>query len=393
MEGRYLKNTSPDYSGSLPNSQLIYSTIRDLVDKLAQDYPPSADYQIDSKGQKSPKFTIYTGSGGNLWLYYQLNKKLGTEFEESLREALNSNLRAAAPGKISFLNGRSGIHALAAVVTQESWHIEKVLEDQHLIPHSESELLFGLAGYIYSLVFILKHWPDNPYTSALTEALEYTCAELVSRGGGPPLRFEWHGKKYLGAAHGSVGIIHMLLQARPFLISNYDNYIRTTIDYVLSLSLASGNIPSSEGKNTDLLLQFCHGATGAVPMLLKASVAFDSQEYLTAALRMGNLIWAKGLLKKGLGLCHGVAGSGYALLCLYRQTRDKLWLYRAMMFALKICGDTQLHTEVKSFDDRTKAVSGVPDRPYSLFEGIGGTLCFLVDVTYPQNAGFPCYDL
>ena len=29
-----------------------------------------------------------------------------------------------------------------------------------------------------------------------------------------PLMYEWHDKKYLGAAHGLVGILHTLLMAR-----------------------------------------------------------------------------------------------------------------------------------------------------------------------------------
>jgi len=32
-----------------------------------------------------------------------------------------------------------------------------------------------------------------------------------------PLMYEWHDKKYLGAAHGLVGILHTLLLARTFV--------------------------------------------------------------------------------------------------------------------------------------------------------------------------------
>ena len=39
-------------------------------------------------------------------------------------------------------------------------------------------------------------------------------------------------------------------------------------------------------------------------------------------------IWRRGLLLKGNGLCHGVAGSGYALLSLYKHTRDPFHLER-----------------------------------------------------------------
>jgi hypothetical protein len=43
--------------------------------------------------------------------------------------------------------------------------------------------------------------------------------------------------------------------------------------------------------------------------------------YLAAALRAGELVWQRGLLRKGPGLCHGVSGNAYALLRLYKTTQ------------------------------------------------------------------------
>jgi hypothetical protein len=43
--------------------------------------------------------------------------------------------------------------------------------------------------------------------------------------------------------------------------------------------------------------------------------------YLQAALRAGEVVWQQGLLRKGPGLCHGVAGNAYALLRLWKTTR------------------------------------------------------------------------
>ena len=39
------------------------------------------------------------------------------------------------------------------------------------------------------------------------------------------------------------------------------------------------------------------------------------------AKKMGNCVWKRGLLKKGLGLCHGIGGNGLALKSLYNVTR------------------------------------------------------------------------
>ncbi len=56
---------------------------------------------------------------------------------------------------------------------------------------------------------------------------------------------------------------------------------------------------------------------------------FRDEKYLRDAVECGELIWQRGLLRKGYGLCHGSAGNGYALLSLYHATQDKKHLHRA----------------------------------------------------------------
>ena len=61
-------------------------------------------------------------------------------------------------------------------------------------------------------------------------------------------------------------------------------------------------------------------STGVVYLFARAYKYFNDEKYLQACLRCGELTWQKGLLKKGPGICHGVAGSGYVFLLLYRLT-------------------------------------------------------------------------
>ena len=63
-------------------------------------------------------------------------------------------------------------------------------------------------------------------------------------------------------------------------------------------------------------------STGIVYMLARAYKYFGDEKYLQACLRCGELTWQKGLLLKGPGICHGIAGSGYVFLLLYRLTGD-----------------------------------------------------------------------
>ena len=63
-------------------------------------------------------------------------------------------------------------------------------------------------------------------------------------------------------------------------------------------------------------------------MLAKAYLVFGKEEkYLIGALNCGECVWRKGLLKKGPGICHGIAGSGYVFLTLYRYKKHALKKY------------------------------------------------------------------
>lgn len=67
--------------------------------------------------------------------------------------------------------------------------------------------------------------------------------------------------------------------------------------------------------------------------------------------------------------------------CLVRAVHCKKFFQRSLNCARSIarifCGE--------EFKRRART----PDRPYSLFEGIAGTLCFLCDLMEPDKAQFP----
>ena len=115
--------------------------------------------------------------------------------------------------------------------------------------------------------------------------------------------------------------------------------------------------------------------------MAKAYKVFGEAKYLDSALRCGDCVWSSGLLKKGPGICHGVAGSGYVFLLLHSLTGDNKHLYRAQTFA------DFMFTEEFARGSRT------PDCPMSLYEGLAGTLCFLVNLLNPSTFGqFPFFE-
>lgn len=125
------------------------------------------------------------------------------------------------------------------------------------------------------------------------------------------------------------------------------------------------------------LVHWCHGAPGAIYFLLKAYLIFNEPKYLSACQTAADLIWEKGLLRKGPGICHGIAGNGYAFLMLHKVTKDDRYLYRAIKFS-------EFLTKSRFIRE-----ANIPDRPYSLYEGIAGAVCFLIDLIHPNQVAFP----
>lgn len=108
---------------------------------------------------------------------------------------------------------------------------------------------------------------------------------------------------------------------------------------------------------------------------------YGEQRYLDAAVRCGEVVWKRGLLRKGYGLCHGVSGNAYTFLQLYRLTGKVVYFNRAVRFA-----EWCLSSEQRECREA--------DRPHSLFEGLAGVIYFYVDLLAgADDAAFPALEI
>ena len=110
------------------------------------------------------------------------------------------------------------------------------------------------------------------------------------------------------------------------------------------------------------LVQDCHGAPGIVCRLATAP---HTPEWDALLLQAGALVWHAGPLTKGAGLCHGTAGSAFAMLKLWRRSADAVWLDRARALAMHGWGQVERH--------RVAYGQG----RYSLWTGDLGVACLL----------------
>jgi lantibiotic modifying enzyme len=228
--------------------------------------------------------------------------------------------------------------------------------------------------------------------------------------------WSWQEKVYFGAAHGTAGILLTLARLNhyvdktlfeefmtmsacsgaPTTTSGNGPTTRSRTSGITSsattsgpiqnsssgnISNSSGNYKSSSTSRHDDLVQWCHGAPGVVPLLLdylllvydKENGQSSSATHSTLTNQLNrslDLIWERGMLTKGCGICHGLSGNGYAFLTSYLQTNDLKHLNRALGYM----------KEILLFKSSVDRCCQYADHPYSLFEGLAGVTHFLMDI-------------
>lgn len=404
MADRFFPNEMPRFvaetTDQTPSTDSLSSLLSLPFQSLSQNFQASAFHLKQlvvretwgSRGKRVKDYSLYTGALGTAYLLfkaYQVTKD-GNDLNLCSEIVKACDSASADSSKVTFICGRAGVCALGAVIAKHTGD-ERLLDyylrqfKEIVIPRdSPNELLYGRAGYLWACSFLNKHIGNNTIP---TTHMRLVVDEVVKSGrqlgrkGRCPLMYEWHGKKYWGAAHGLAGIMHVLMDME--LKPDEAEDVKGTLRYMIKNRFPSGNYPSSEGSENDRLVHWCHGAPGVTLTLVKAAEVFG-EEFLQAAVDAGEVVWKRGLLKK-VGMCHGISGNTYVFLSLYRLTGNEEYLYRAKAFACFLLDRAQ------NLISEGKMHGG--DRPYSLFEGLGGMAYTCLDMVDPQMAKFPGYEL
>ncbi|XP_060833144.1 lanC-like protein 2 isoform X2 [Bombus pascuorum] len=401
---RFYDNPFDDY----PN-ETAEAVVNALTNEINEDYKRTI--KIATKGliarmegykgdwMHNGDYSVYTGLAGIAYLFYKYGKCFNEPhyINDAVKLLRICTDKFRGKGEITFLTGIVGPVALGAVVFHSEGYsdeaqnmISKVKSLQSVVLNENSdlpdELLYGRAGYLFSLLFLNSNISPAPIESDLIKqviALIIKSGNLysASKKYETPLMYVWHRTEYIGGAHGLGGILYILLQARQYLTeTQLQKDIKPALDFLQNIRYVSGNFPPSIGSQTDKLVHWCHGAPGMTMLFCLAYEIYEDEDYLKTAVECGEVIWSRGLLKKGRGICHGVAGNAYTFLSLFQQTKNIKYLYRAGKFA-----DWCMNHEARH--------SRSPDRPFSLFEGIAGTIYFLIDLQHPLSAKFPAYSI
>lgn len=409
MGDRFIPNVMPDYIAETSTARVTTGEEDSLMNLLSMPYPSLSQLlkrtALDLKetivmeiwgltGQQVEDFTLYAGTLGISFLLFKAYRVTKNENDLSLcLEIVKACDSASLPSRdVTFLCGRAGVCALGAVVAKHAG--DQQLLDYYLTQFKKiklsrglpDELLYGRAGFLWACLFLNKHIGEGTIPSTTTRQV---VDDIISNGralgkkGKCPLMFEWYGEKYLGAAHGLAGIMHVLMDMD--LKPDEAQDVKGTLKYMIKNRFPGGNYPvSEEDRKRDALVHWCHGAPGIVLTLAKAAKVFGDKEFLEAVTESAEVVWNRGLLKR-VGICHGISGNTYVFLTLYRLTGNMEYLYRAKAFACFLLD--QAHKLI------SKGEMHGGDRPYSLFEGMGGLAYLFLDMIEPSEARFPAYEL
>eukprot|EP01022_Parablepharisma_sp_SALTPOND_P013338 TRINITY_DN1780_c0_g1_i10.p1 TRINITY_DN1780_c0_g1~~TRINITY_DN1780_c0_g1_i10.p1 ORF type:complete len:449 (+),score=36.47 TRINITY_DN1780_c0_g1_i10:37-1347(+) len=400
-----MPNPYPDYT---PAQQFDEDKIKirvkeELVKCLAilnEESPFSSQVTYYSNGKAEVDLTMYTGSFGNVyvqWRVYEYYKSIKNT--ESAKQHLNNALTAFKVNETllekekpqsypSFFMGGAGLYTLGAILYKEQGNFEEGLKlYQHVLAaldlckadNVQDNIRFGRAGYLYCLLLLYK--TDPKLFDCVKEIKEVTDLMKVSK----EVRAYLKEKGYYGAGRGAYGIFYIMMKAVelvPKLTEDKElmELLSGTSKVLMKLQYpTTGNFPNVENeKEQDQLVQFCRGGPGAIPMLLQAHKIFNNSEFLAAAAKAGEYVWKNGILLKGNGLCHGITGNAYFLNLLYQYTSDDKWRYRTYMF-VDATWNIKIQNITHKFKDPGRLTVGTPDTPYSLMEGLGGTVVFYAD--------------
>lgn len=390
----YLENKSVD------SIQTTLSSVKSKLPGLMSSYESIFPHAEEIEGK-----TVFSGASGYALVYLKLFRKTGDSrhlstagkyVETSLQDIDLEILEDLEEGLTGFQWSHTGVASVAAAyysalgdMSSCSKYAEIVVKKARENSSKFADIDSGDSGLLGSLAFLRANTKCLGETFSVSMSL---AVSILERGVvGDSLVLSWTNPmdddRWLGTSHGTAGILFEVLHVdgilesthwRPFLIATLEDLIAHQFD--------SGNFPSQYFKDDqDELVQWDHGAPGVSMTLFKAGEItghdielFDlSQSLFAAAARAQECVWRRGLLTKGLMLCHGISGNVYSMLYAYKATKDPVYLHRALLFTEFVVSNELLS------DTQTMRKVEAPMNPNALWSGhFAGTFMLWTDILH-----------
>ncbi|THH06893.1 hypothetical protein EW145_g3764 [Phellinidium pouzarii] len=364
--GADFRSQIPIIIGELLQPLKVHHASHAHVSPLATDTGPALVYILASLSYPS---IILSGENTSESKSKSESEDRWAVSTKALRNAVQVAIADDSLGGDEVLYGRAGL--LWGMLNLRSWL------GVELASQARREDLNHIAGDQASII--------EDLINEIMEAGD-SGSDLFTKSGeykGLPLMWQWHGKYYLGAIHGVAGILTVVLQAPRKLIMPHLHVISSCIDALCTLvSQNDGHLPSSlpAKPHSYELVQICHGSPGFLLLLATFRACFPQEWHLdwnTAEALASERVWKDGLITKGIGVCHGLAGNAWPWLLQAHARKGSpeadVSLSRALAFLLH---SRELPLLSRSGNAYLYRIS---DHPYSLFEGLAGTVCAWMD--------------
>ena len=362
---------------------------RDRIRQIVADADASFDrdrlwsaHEWDVWQATAPLKNLYVGAAGVIWALDVLRRRGSAESAVDLVEAALRALELwrelpdyaqwdglpSVPAS-GLLTGESGPLIVAWRLAPSAELADDLLARVRENMGNEAvEVMWGAPGTALAAKAMFEWTWEERWRDAWLESAESVWVMREADG-------LWTNRLYgetfrsLNPPHGLVGNVHVL---RGALENRRETLESDTADLLVRLAVTENgfaNWPAREGGEPGHL-QWCYGAPG---ILIAAGNYLDEDLVLAAA----GLVWQAGpsSLEKGLGICHGTSGNGYALLKAFERTGDESWLDRARRFAMHALGQVERRGQGR----------------YSLFTGDVGVALYAADCI-EGVAAFPVLD-
>jgi Lanthionine synthetase C-like protein len=296
---------------------------------------------------EADRSSLYRGAAGVAWALGELAAEgyvAPGVVDRELVEALEADfLEEAADPDVSVWWGVAGVLAVAERRWPDASRRDRLAElARSSLGLPSLEPMEGHPGYMVLAAQLHARTGEERWAEFWTAGAERLLAEWRHDGAlGAWLwtqRLGRHEVRYVGAAHGLVANLRVLLRGGMLPPDQRDEVERRAVETLSRLAVVEdgrANWPSVAGNpliaNERVRVQWCHGAAGVVTAMW--DTAPDDEAWNELLLAAGRLVWEVGPLRDAPGLCHGTAGNAYALLALWRRTGDERWLERARAFA------------------------------------------------------------
>ncbi|MEA5536892.1 lanthionine synthetase LanC family protein [Crocosphaera sp. XPORK-15E] len=373
------------------------------------EYLSPFSFEKQGKTLLSPSGSVIFGAAGIAYSFYRvaclensaemlsqadiwsMNALKAMQTEEGAYNA-QMGLTLDSIGDISLYHTISGVHCLRTLIAHamndlpSQWEATEAFiqvtskESKHL------DLSMGWAGVLVGCAILCERMPKEVALQAHGDQIfqhiltKIDTDEAISKKSA--LRSADHKTiKYLGMAHGWVGILYALLrwcQVRNMPISPI---IQTRLQELadcaekanegLGLRWTRLNPLSYFSLGRDYMPSWCNGAAGYVFLWTLAHQLLKNDHYLDLALKTAHNV------REDLGttanLCCGFTGAAYALLNMYRYSGDRQWYDAAKTMTMRALQD--------------QSPSQFPE--YSLYKGKLGVALLSFDLIYPELSAMP----